>query len=323
MKMNLSLAVTAIAASLLLSACGGSDPSSSEGGIDKITIGVIPIADVAPLYLARDKGIFAKHDLEVEFKEAAGGAALIPAVVSGDYDFAFSNFVSLAIARSKGLPLTVVSAGSSSTGVPGKDFGAIMTTSDSGITKPTDLVGKRIAVNSLGNINEMLIEERVEQDGGDASKIKFVELAHPDMPAALERGDVDAIWEVEPFLNSIRSAGDKEVWSLYAEAHADLNVAAYFTTEQHLAEDSDQVKRFNDAVTEAFEYANAHDDEVRAALTEYTSIDAKTADAMVLPAWPSTINTDSVQFQLDTAKKWKLTSDDVKLKDLISSGAGQ
>ncbi|MCZ4618610.1 ABC transporter substrate-binding protein [Rhodococcus qingshengii] len=315
--------VFAVIAVLVLGACSGGS-SSDDGGLDKIKIGVIPIADVAPLYLAREKGIFAEHGLEVEFAEAAGGAALIPAVVSGDYDYAFSNLVSLAVATSKGLPLKVVAAGASSTGIPGADFGAVMTKPDSAINEPVDLVGRRIAVNALSSVNEMLVKERVEQDGGDASKVQFVELPHSDMPAALDRGDVDAIWEVEPFLTSIRAGGAKEVWSLYAEAFPDLTVATYFTTAQRIASDSDQVRRFYDALIEAYAYANEHDAEVRAALSQYTSIDPATASAIVLPAWPSAINTASVQFQLDTAQKWNLIGDgDVNLDGLIAEGGTQ
>ena len=48
----------------------------------------------------------------------------MPAVVSGQYQFGFSNVVSLLIATSRDLPLKVVANGNNSTGVDGQDFGS-------------------------------------------------------------------------------------------------------------------------------------------------------------------------------------------------------
>jgi len=67
--------------------------------------------------------------------------------------FGFSNTTSLLLANSQGLPLKVVAAGVSSTGEDGKDFGAVIVKADSPIRSAKDLAGKRVAVNTLKNIN--------------------------------------------------------------------------------------------------------------------------------------------------------------------------
>ncbi|MFD0472469.1 ABC transporter substrate-binding protein [Nonomuraea thailandensis] len=71
-------------------------------------VSVIPILDVAPVYLGDQQGFFAAEGLKLELVTAQGGAAIVPAVVSGQVDFGFSNFTSLIVAASKGLPLKVV-----------------------------------------------------------------------------------------------------------------------------------------------------------------------------------------------------------------------
>src|SRR5690348_16128744 len=81
-----------------LAACGGSGSSPSAGSSsapDKVKVGVIPIVDVAPIYLGKSQGIFAKHGIDLTMEQAQGGAAIVPAVVSGQYQFGFSNIVSL------------------------------------------------------------------------------------------------------------------------------------------------------------------------------------------------------------------------------------
>ena len=73
--------VQALAACLILSACGGGSSSSddsSDGGLRKVTVGLIPIVDVAPVYLGIQQGFFKKHDIDVKVEFGDGGAAPIP-----------------------------------------------------------------------------------------------------------------------------------------------------------------------------------------------------------------------------------------------------
>src|SRR6185312_5068874 len=92
-----------LAGALLLTGCGSGSPSSTGGGtqpaapaadgsLDQVDLGLIRITDVAPVYLGIQEGYF--EDATV---------------------------VALLNARDKGLPITVVSNGSSSTNAPGKD----------------------------------------------------------------------------------------------------------------------------------------------------------------------------------------------------------
>ncbi|MBK6871474.1 MAG: ABC transporter substrate-binding protein [Kineosporiaceae bacterium] len=65
----------ALSVTMALTACGGSDSGgsgASSGGVTKVSVGVIPIVDVAPLYLGIQKGFFAKAGLEVSAKPGTG-----------------------------------------------------------------------------------------------------------------------------------------------------------------------------------------------------------------------------------------------------------
>src|ERR1044072_6789418 len=102
------VAAFAVAGALFVVACGGDDSGGGGGGESsaptKLTVGVIPIADVAPLYVGIDQ-VFSKDEtLEITPQLAEGGAAIIPSVLSGDYQIGFSNTTSLIIASSKKLP---------------------------------------------------------------------------------------------------------------------------------------------------------------------------------------------------------------------------
>ena len=80
-----SLIAAAAASLLVLTSCGGGDdaPTDTEqeaaqdgGELTQISVGVIPIVDVAPIYLGVQEGIFEEHGLDVELTLAQGGAAI-------------------------------------------------------------------------------------------------------------------------------------------------------------------------------------------------------------------------------------------------------
>jgi NitT/TauT family transport system substrate-binding protein len=280
-----------------LAACSSSSsptpPSGSAPAADtKVTVGVIAILDVAPIYLGRDKGIFHKHGIELTMQQAQGGAAIVPAVVSGQYQFGFSNVVSLLLAKSQNVPIKVVANGNNSTGSTTADFGGLFV-KDPNIKSPKDLVGKKVATNTLKNIVDTTVKAIVAKDGGDPTKVNFVELAFPNMAPALDKGDVDAIFVVEPFLSAAKAKGWTQIGS-YADVDPNLCVALYFTSTKLMGENPDLVKRFTDAMKESLAYAQAHGDEARAELTTYTTIKADDTKNLILPKWPSDIDKNSI-----------------------------
>lgn len=289
---------TALAASVLAlgSACGGGGSAAPRAsGSDKVTVGVIAIVDVAPIYLGKQKGFFSSRGIDLTLQPGSGGAASIPGVVSGQFQFAFGNVTSLLVARDKGLPLKVLANGNSSTGVSGKDFSAVVVKSDSPVHSARELAGRTVSVNNLKNIGDTTVRASVRKDGGDPAAVKFVELAFPDAPAAVAAGRVDAAWVVEPFLTVALSQGLRvAAWNMVDTA-PELTVATYFTSTKLTASNPDLVKRFTGAINESLAYADAHPDEARQIIKTYTKIADDVLTRMTLPKWSTTINRASIE----------------------------
>jgi len=298
-------AVLIAGATVATTACGSANEPAAVGGpgeITKVTVGVIPIVDVAPIYLGKEKGFFRERGIDLQMAKAEGGAAIVPGVVSGSFDFGFSNIVSLLTAQTKKVPIQVVASGVASTGEAGLDFGAVVVKDNSPIKSAEDLAGKKIAINSLKNIGDVTIRESVRKAGGDPSRITFVQLAFPEMLPALKAGNVDAIWVVEPFLASAKGAGHRIVSWNFVDTAKELTIAAYFTSTKLAQQNPDLVARFNEAITESMRFANGQPGQVRGVLPSYMKIDQVVLDSMTLPNWPSQINRESVDKLASLAK---------------------
>ncbi|NLX00624.1 MAG: ABC transporter substrate-binding protein [Actinomycetales bacterium] len=306
---------------LTLTACGGdgettdtasptTDATTSDEATDDaeapaetvdLTVGVIPILDVAPIYLGVQEGFFEEEGINLTLELAQGGAAIIPGVVSGQFQFGFSNTISLLLAQDNNLGLKAIANGAQSTDDPMEDFGAVVVPGDSDIQDLTDLEGKRIGVNTLNNIQTTTINQLVREAGGDPSTITYVELPFPDIVQAVANRDVDAGQLVEPFRTLSLNAGDRNLGSNLAGVVDNMEVAMYFTSQAYADENPDIVERFTRAINKSLQYADENPVAAREILGTYTNIDPAVAEAAVLPRWPGEINRDTVQLLAELA----------------------
>ena len=309
------IAVLAAASVLGLSACGSGSPSSTGGGtatggasgdsgLTKVSVGVIPIVDCAPIYLGDKQGFFKDEGLQLDIQTATGGAAIVPGIVSGSFDFAFSNLISVMVAKDKGLNLKFVANGASTTGEIGKDIGGVVVPAGSSIQSAKDLAGKTVSVNNLSNIGDTTIKSVIEKDGGDPSSVKFVEVAFPDAPAALANKQVEAAWILEPFLSKAVAEGGKVVSWNFVEMHPELDIAGYFTKAETIQGKAELTQKFTRAMNKSLEYAQANPQEVRDIVGSYTKIDDAARAAIVLPRYRVEFNQDAFKTLGDAAAKY-------------------
>ena len=318
-------AAAVVALPLLTLGCGGdSEPASSGGGggggqeTATVTLGVIPIIDVAPVYLGQEQGFFADQGIELEISAGQGGAAIIPGIVGGSLDVGFTNNLSLVIASAKGLPLQVAASGVDSTGDPALDPFTISTADDS-ITRPADLAGKRVAVNAVNSVGDAVVKASVEADGGDPSAIQFVELAFPNMTAAMTAGDVDAAWIVEPFVTIGAPQGVRVLTTpLLDFTDIDVELSTYATSQQFAAENEDVLERFRTAMDQSLEYAQQNPDAVRAVLPTYLDMPPEVAQQVRLPEWNTDVSRESFEAFADLAESNDLLDGEPDLDTLLA-----
>jgi NitT/TauT family transport system substrate-binding protein len=312
--------LTAAVAAIVLAAagCGGGDePGGSAQQPQKVKIGLIPIADVAPVYVGVEQGFFEDEGIELEPQFAAGGAAIAPAVLSGDYDIGFSNTVSLLIAASKGLPVQIVSQGVLGGPDLRKPWADVLVRAGGDVKRPEDLEGATIAANTLNNICEVTINATLEAKGVDVSTLKYIEVAFPEMVPALQDRRVDAACAVEPFLSEGKAAGMRGIDPFYAATAPNLTVAAYFASTELTASDPELIDRFAAAMAKSLTYAQDNPDAVRAVLPRYTDISAADAERINLPSWQPELTEDTIRRLSRLSRKYGLIEREPDLGELI------
>jgi len=291
------LAAVALTATLLATAaCSSDDDQGERAGVGtKVTVGVIAIVDVAPIYLGKQKGFFSNRGIDLTLVPEQGGAPIVKGVLAGKYQFGFSNATSLMAATADGAPLKAVANGVASTGRPGRDFSAIVVADGSPIRSAKDLAGKRIGVNTLKNLGDTTVRQSVRLAKGDPANIQFQAMPFPEMPSALQEQKLDAAWVVEPQLSEVLTQGGQVIASNLVDTAPDLTVALYFTGTAMIDKDPELVKNFTEAINESLRYADGHPEEVRATVGTYTKINDVVRTAMILPSWPNDINRASLE----------------------------
>lgn len=314
----IAASVTASVLMISATACGGGgETATNDEGVRKVTVGMLPILPTGAMQVGIDQGFFEDHDIDLTIETAQGGAALIPAVMSGKPQFASSNPISLLTARDKGLPVQVVSHWSSDHEAGEKGVNGVVALKKSGIAAPADLEGKTVAINTFKSMGDLAIREAVRKDGGDPDAVKFVELPFPDMPAALEGGDVDAAWMPEPFVGGLVKDGANLVTYATQAAVSGFPTQYIFTSEKLAKSEPKLVKDMTAALDETLEYADEHPDEVKAAAAKLIDIPPEALAGAEVESFGTDLRKDQLTRVGELMREDDLISKDADVSGLL------
>lgn len=261
---------------------------ATAADLEKVRVSIIPIGDVAPLFVAVQNGYFREVGLEIDTTPSAGGAAGIPGLIGGSFDIAYGNVVSALLAAQQGLDIKVIAAGTNVTD-PKLDATGIFTRTDSGIKSGKDLEGKSIAVNTRNNVIWLYARAWVKATGGDPERVTFKEVPFPQMEDALRQQRVDAAFMVPPFsLVAAQKDGLSKVGSPYSDVQPGVDVGQYVTTGKLLAAKPDTIKKFVTALRKGIEWHNANltSDALLSLISGYTRADVALLKLAPVPTAP-------------------------------------
>jgi NitT/TauT family transport system substrate-binding protein len=299
----------------------GDEADREAGGTEDdeltpIKVGILPIADLAPLYYGIEEGYFAEEGLAVTTEVGQGGAALVPAVVSGDYQLAFGNYVSLMLARQNGVEMQIV--GNVVSGAESADRGtnALLVAPDSGITSVDDLAGRTFAVTTLNNVAEVNIRTMLREAGVDDTDIEFVEMPFPDMNAAVESGQVDVAWQAEPFVTLGEAAGLVNIVDPMYGTTPSMPLAGMFASQAWLEDNPELAEAFNRAMQRSLEESD-DEEAMRAAIEANTQTPPDVVPELALANWQADLDLDKLGLVGGLATEYGLLDEEPDLDELV------
>ena len=268
-----------------------------------LKIGALPASVAAAAMYGVDGGFFKKNNLDVDVQYFNNGATITAAVLGGSLDVGLVDIISVASAHTRGLPIVYVApAMINSEKIP--TYGIIVR-GDSAIREPKDFTGKTLAVNGLKNVSQIPIAAWIDNNGGDSSAVKWVEIGIPVMGAALERGTVDAISPSEPFFSeALKSGTNRPIFMSHKAVAPAYLLSGWIATSDWIAKNLDLARRFALSIREINDWTNKNPAAAAVILSKYTKVPVADIEHMHRGAFPTTFDLGLVQPIIDAAAKY-------------------
>lgn len=311
--LGLLLVLAVVAAS-----CGddSGDADGDDEALTPITVGILPIADLAPFYYGLEQGFFEDEGLDVTTEISPGGEPSVTAVLNGEMQFALSEYVSLMLARQAGRDVQVVVNWVNGAGTPDHGKNGLLVSPDSGIEGVEDLEGKTFAVNLLDNLEEIVVRSVLDEHGVDDSDVRFVEEPFATMNGLLETGQVDAVSQTQPFVTLGEKEGLVNLLDPIYETAPSLPLGNVFASQSWLEENSETADAFYRAVLRSFEAAS-DEEAMRAAIVANTDTDADLVEELPLSDWDPEIDRDTLALLGELAVRYGILDEEPDLDELI------
>jgi NitT/TauT family transport system substrate-binding protein len=262
--------------------CLASSSVLAQGSARSVRVGAYPNVTHSQAMVGKANGFFEKAlgpGVKVEWKTFNAGPAAIEALFAGAVDMTYigPNPAIQGYVRSNGEALRIV-AGATSGGA------ALVVRNDSGIQKPQDFHGKKVASPQQGNTQDVALRAwllaqgmKSVDKGGD---VQVIPMANSDQLTLFRKKELDAAWAPEPWATRLIREGngrlfldERDLWPKGQFITCHLIASTKF-----LQENPELVKRWIRAHVELTEWINAHLPEAKKILNQ--QIQAETGKAL-------------------------------------------
>ncbi len=201
-------------------------------------------------------GIFAKHEVEIESIDVAGGSKANQALIAGSIDIELGSGIEMLFIV-KGSPekgIAVLAGPPLSMGISVRD--------DSGIKDIASLKGKAIGISTAGSLTDWLAEELSRRQGWGTDGVRRVALGSQDaLSAALIAKNVDAIIGGTPTAYRLQEAGQAKVLATFGPTVPDFITNMIFASNAVIAAHPEAVRHFLAGWFETVRFAKANKEE--------------------------------------------------------------
>jgi ABC-type nitrate/sulfonate/bicarbonate transport system substrate-binding protein len=238
--------------------------------------------------LAEDLGYLAPVKLEYLGNNSTGGPHSIQAVVTGDVDFGSSFNGAIIKLIAAGAPLRSVLA---SYGTDTQTFSGFYTLEGSPIRSAKDLVGKHVAMNTLGAHSEFVLKEYLSRNGvtpEQAKQVTMVVLPPVNCELALRNRQVDVVAFTTLYRDRALERGGIRMLFSDHDLLGPFNAGSFVMTKKFLAKHPNTARKFVQATGRAIAWARSTPrEQVIARFTAIIDKRKRNEDTSVVRYWRS------------------------------------
>jgi NitT/TauT family transport system substrate-binding protein len=258
-----------------------------------VVVAAVPGEGAAGLYIAQEKGLFARAGLHVTIEPVTSSSTVIPAMLHGSVDVASGQYTSYIAADAAGIArMRILAAGYSL----GPHVQEVIVAAHSRIKTLAGLKGQTIAVNALDSETTDMLDTQLASYGVTPAQVHVVAIPFPAMPAALAAGRITAAYEIEPYLTeAVKQQGVQEVADLDSGGTQDFPIAGFGVLASWAAKNPRTAAAFARAIRQANAIATTNLTALQHAFTTQLHLSPDVTGVMATGIFPTT--TSAVQLQ--------------------------
>lgn len=268
-----------------------------------LRIGTLKIAAQTDVWVAQQRGIYARNGIDAKISLFNTGAESIPALQGGSIDVLLSIPGIGMVAMERGIDLAAIFQDEVAHKAP-PDSASVQVLEGSPVKTLADLRGKKIGVGGLSTQNTIAVKMLLDKAGVDLSSVAFSEVPFPAMVNALKAGHVDAVVPVDPFTTQLRLSGGRVLSWNYVEAIPEQPLGVWFTKGSIVKSNPQVIDAFVKSMKEAIDYLHADESRARDEIAAYIKIDRNILDSMPLIGWDYRVRLDRWQAVIDMMARY-------------------
>ena len=276
--------ITIIIAMLTLLLTGCTATTSDNGTKENaIRVGLLAVEDSLPFYVARQEGLFDKHNVKVELIDFSSARDQSTAVMGGDIDVVMNDPVVTALSKKGGKDMRIIANALGASPKEGRIL--IIAAPNSGITEPKQLEGKNLAISN-NTYMDFLSEQYMKYYGVNYDSIKLVNM--PDLmlraTTVLEGKDLDAAILPDPLAAyGVMNGANIVVDDTSLESNFSRSVVA--ATTDCIDTKGDSLKKMMTAYKEAMMLINENPDKYKELTIECAKVPAELRESYQVPTF--------------------------------------
>ncbi len=286
--------------------------SANAADLTKISVGYIPVADFAPAYIAKDKGYFENHGLDVTMVKIALASNVPGALVAGSLDIGMGTPPMLLVTHESGLDFVAIAAVSR---LKKEDpIVSLIARPAANVKEAADLKGKRLGVPGFNSAMDITFRKWLMDRNVSPAQVNFVEAVFPQMHDMLAAGTLDAAIVLEPFRTRILSDGTGvNVRDFFGDLNPDVVAAIWMAKADWIAAHGNAVQGFRAALADGIAELKKNPDEFQSVQLKWLGFASPK-----IPDFSLAVTKDDLAFYADVSKQVGLIHEPPPLDKLIA-----